>query len=34
SHMAELTRAIRIARKQLPPDLMVLPLVIPEEGGQ
>lgn len=29
--MAELTRAIRIARKQLPPDLMALPLVIPEE---
>jgi predicted RNase H-like nuclease (RuvC/YqgF family) len=32
--MAELTRAIRIARKQLPPDLMVLPLLIPEEDGQ
>ncbi|MEJ2620415.1 MAG: DUF3450 domain-containing protein [Candidatus Thiodiazotropha sp.] len=34
SHMAELTRAIRIARKQLPPDLMVLPMLIPEEVGQ
>jgi predicted RNase H-like nuclease (RuvC/YqgF family) len=33
-HMAELSRAIRIARKQLPPDLMVLPLLIPEEVGQ
>jgi septal ring factor EnvC (AmiA/AmiB activator) len=33
-YMAELTRAIRIARKQLPPDLMVLPLVIAEEGKQ
>jgi seryl-tRNA synthetase len=34
SHMTELTRAIRIARKQLPPDLMVLPMLIPEEVGQ
>jgi hypothetical protein len=34
SHMAELTRAIRIARKQLPPDLMVLPLLMPKEGSQ
>ena len=34
SHMTELTRAIRIARKQLPPDLMVLPMLIPEEMGQ
>jgi DNA-binding protein H-NS len=31
SHMTELTRAMRIARKQLPPDLMVLPLLIPEK---
>ncbi|MCG8488274.1 MAG: DUF3450 domain-containing protein [Chromatiales bacterium] len=34
SHMTELTRAIRIARKQLPPDLMVLPMLIPEGGSQ
>jgi hypothetical protein len=31
SHMTELTRAMRIARKQLPPDLMVLPMLIPEK---
>ena len=31
SHMAGISQAIRIARKQLPPDLMVLPLLIPEE---
>ncbi|MCG8042117.1 MAG: DUF3450 domain-containing protein [Candidatus Thiodiazotropha endolucinida] len=34
SHMTELTRSIRIARKQLPPDLMVLPMRIPEGGSQ
>jgi predicted RNase H-like nuclease (RuvC/YqgF family) len=33
-HMAGLTKAIRIARKQLPPDLMVLPLIVPEESLQ
>ncbi|MET0075598.1 hypothetical protein A3197_14755 [Candidatus Thiodiazotropha endoloripes] len=34
SHMTELTRSIRIARKQLPPDLMVLPMRIPEGGSR